>query len=152
MKHVYDILDTIKKELRDNPSVHTVTFGNLSEVDLDKTTLFPLSHIFLGTVEHKENVIRFNIDILCADIVDYNLEKSDFDDFYGNDNLQDVLNTQFEVLNLLITKFQRGTLFADKYQIGTQPLIEPFKERFSNELAGWSVSISIDVPNGINIC
>ena len=36
MKHVYDILDVIKDELRANPSVNTVTYGDIADVDLDK--------------------------------------------------------------------------------------------------------------------
>ena len=72
--------------------------------------------------------------------------------FYGNNNLHDVLNTQFEVINSLIMKLMRGDLFKMKYQVTTEPTAEPFKERFSNELAGWSVDISIEIPNGISIC
>mgnify|MGYP003647697373 CR=1 FL=1 len=136
MTHIYNILDTIKDELLANPSVNTVTYGDIEDVDLDKT----------------EKTIEFNIKLLCADIVDYNKEKSDFELFYGNNNLHDVLNTQFEVINSLIMKLMRGDLFKMKYQVTTEPTAEPFKERFSNELAGWSVDISIEIPNGISIC
>ena len=36
MTQVYDILDKIKDKLRDNPSVFSVTFGDISEVDLNQ--------------------------------------------------------------------------------------------------------------------
>ena len=152
MTHVYNILDTLKNELLNSPSVNTVTYGDISDVDLDKTTIFPLSHLFMDNVTYGERTVTFSIKLLCADIVDYNTKKSDFDLFYGNDNLHDVLNTQFEVINSLIMKLMRGDLFELKYQVTTQPTAEPFKERFSNELAGWSVDISIEIPNGISIC
>jgi hypothetical protein len=152
MTHVYDILDTIKDELLASPSVNTVTYGDITDVDLDKTTMFPLSHILMDSVTYGERVVSFNIQILCADIVDYNKDKSDFELFYGNDNLHDVLNTQFEVINRLISKLMRGDLFEENYQVTTQPTATPFKERFSNELAGWSVDMTIDIPNGISIC
>ena len=152
MTHIYNILDTIKDELLANPSVNTVTYGDIEDVDLDKTTMFPLSHLIIDNASYKEKTIEFNIKLLCADIVDYNKEKSDFDLFYGNNNLHDVLNTQFEVINSLIMKLMRGDLFEMKYQVTTQPTAEPFKERFSNELAGWSVVLSIEVPNGVSIC
>ena len=152
MTHIYNILDTIKDELLANPSVNTVTYGDIEDVDLDKTTMFPLSHLLIDNASYKEKTIEFNIKLLCADIVDYNKEKSDFDLFYGNNNLHDVLNTQFEVINSLIMKLMRGDLFEMKYQVTTQPTAEPFKERFSNELAGWSVVLSIEVPNGVSIC
>lgn len=152
MTHVYDILDIIKNELLANPSVNTVTYGDLSEVDLDKTTIFPLSHMLIDSANYKERTVVFNINLLCADIVDYNTKKANHELFYGNDNLQDVMNTQFQVINSLIMKLMRGDLFEMNYQVTTQPTAEPFKERFGNELAGWGVNISIEVPNGISIC
>ena len=152
MTHIYDILETIKTELLASPSVNTVTYGDLTDVDLDKTTMFPLSHILIDNVTYKERTVLFNIKLLCADIIDYNNQKSDFDLFYGNDNLQDVLNTQFEVINTFIMKLMRGDLFKNLYQVTSQPIATPFKERFSNELAGWSVDISIEIPNGASIC
>ena len=152
MTHVYDILKIIKDELLESPSVNTVTYGDLSEVDLDKTTIFPLSHMLIDSANYKERTVVFNINLLCADIVDYNTKKANHELFYGNDNLQDVMNTQFQVINSLIMKLMRGDLFEMNYQVTTQPTAEPFKERFGNELAGWGVNISIEVPNGISIC
>ncbi len=152
MTHIYDILDTIKDELLSSPSVNTVTYGDIADVDLDKTTMFPLSHILIDNVTYGERIVSVNIKLLCADIIDYNTKKADFELFYGNDNLHDVLNTQFQVINSLIMKLMRGSLFEENYQVTTQPVAEPFKERFSNELAGWSTNIVIDLPNGISIC
>lgn len=152
MTHVYDILDVLKDELRSSPSVNTVTYGEVSDLDLDKTTMFPLSHLLIENVSYNGRTVNFRIRVLCADIVDYNKEPSEFDDFYGNDNLHDVMNTQFEVINTLIMKLMRGDLFNARYQVNTSPVAEPFKERFNNVLAGWSVDIDIEVPNGVSIC
>ena len=38
MTQVYDILDKIKDRLQANPNVFSVTYGDLTEVDLNKTT------------------------------------------------------------------------------------------------------------------
>ena len=152
MTHVYDILDVLKEELRSSPSVNTVTYGEVSDLDLDKTTMFPLSHLLIENVSYNKRTVNFRIKVLCADIVDYNKKPSEFDDFYGNDNLHDVMNTQFEVINTLIMKLMRGDLFNARYQLNTNPVAEPFKERFNNVLAGWSVDIEIEVPNGASIC
>jgi hypothetical protein len=32
------------------------------------------------------------------------------------------------------------------------PVCEPFKDRFENELAGWSMDITVDIPNEISVC
>ena len=101
MNHVYDILDVLKDELRSNPSVNTVTYGDITDLDLDKTTMFPLSHLLIDNASYGERTITFSIRILCADIIDYNQQENQYDEFYGNDNLHDVMNTQFQVINSL---------------------------------------------------
>jgi hypothetical protein len=152
MKHVYDILDVLRDELRSNPSVNTVSYGDITDLDLDKTTMFPLSHLLIDSASYGERVITFRIKVLCGDVVDYNQSPSDFDEFYGNDNLHDVMNTQFQVINSLIMKLMRGHLFKSNYQVTTTPVAEPFKEGHGNVLAGWTTEIEIEVPNGISIC
>lgn len=152
MNHVYDILDVLKDELRSHPSVNTVTYGDISELDLDKTTMFPLSHLLLDNASYGERTITFRIKVLCADVVDYNQTVSSFDEFYGNDNLHDVMNTQFQVINSLIMKLMRGDLFKSNYRVSTTPVAEPFKEKYGNVLAGWTTELEIEVPNGVSIC
>ena len=152
MKHVYDILDVLRDELRSHPAVNTVSYGDITDLDLDKTTMFPLSHLLIDSASYGERTITFSIKLLCADIVDYNQSESQFDEFYGNDNLHDVMNTQFQVINSLITKLMRGDLFKSNYQVTSTPSAEPFKEKYGNVLAGWSTIIQIEVPNGISIC
>jgi len=152
MNHVYDILDVLKDELRSHPSVNTVTYGDISELDLDKTTMFPLSHLLLDNASYGERTITFRIKVLCADVVDYNQTVSSFDEFYGNDNLHDVMNTQFQVINSLIMKLMRGDLFKANYSVSTTPVAEPFKEKYGNVLAGWTTELEIEVPNGVSIC
>ena len=152
MKHVYDILDVLRDELRSHPAVNTVSYGDITDLDLDKTTMFPLSHLLIDSASYGERTITFSIKLLCADIVDYNQSKSQFDEFYGNDNLHDVMNTQFQVINSLITKLMRGDLFKSNYQVTSTPSAEPFKESYGNVLAGWSTVIQIEVPNGVSIC
>ena len=152
MKHVYDILDVLRDELRSHPAVNTVSYGDITDLDLDKTTMFPLSHLLIDSASYGERTITFSIKLLCADIVDYNQSESQFDEFYGNDNLHDVMNTQFQVINSLIMKLMRGDLFNSKFQVTTTPVAEPFKEKYGNVLAGWTTDIEIEVPNGISIC
>jgi len=152
MKHVYDILDVLRDELRSHPAVNTVSYGDITDLDLDKTTMFPLSHLLIDSASYGERTITFSIKLLCADIVDYNQSENQFDEFYGNDNLHDVMNTQFQVINSLITKLMRGDLFKSNYQVTSTPSAEPFKEKYGNVLAGWSTVIQIEVPNGVSVC
>ena len=152
MTQVYDILDKVRDRLRDNPNVFTVTFGDISEVDLNKTTIFPLSHLTITNVTFERSVINFTIRILCLDIVDYNKEKYDDDMFYGNTNLQDIYNTQLQVVNDVVQSVRRGSLFDSKIQIIGEPSATPFQDRYENELAGWGIEIQVSMINDISIC
>tara|TARA_R110002050_G_scaffold2646_1_gene15041 strand:- start:1348 stop:1806 length:459 start_codon:yes stop_codon:yes gene_type:complete len=152
MTQVYDILDKIRDRLRDNPSVFSVTFGDISEVDLNKTTIFPLSHLTITNVTFERSVVNFNIALLCLDVVDYNKEKYDDDIFYGNTNLQDIYNTQLQVVNDVVQSVRRGSLFDSKIQLIGDPVATPFKDKYENELAGWGVEINVSMINDISIC
>lgn len=152
MTQVYDILDKVRDRLRDNPNVFTVTFGDITEVDLNKTTIFPLSHLTITNVTFERSVINFTIALMCVDIVDYNKEKYDDDIFYGNTNLQDVYNTQLQVVNDVVQSVRRGSLFDSKIQIIGEPSATPFQDKYENELAGWGIEIQVSMINDISIC
>ncbi len=147
----YQLTETIKNALLDNIDVNTVTTGNLSNVNLQKQDIFPLSHIIINSVTDSEQTLSFNISILAMDIVSRSkLETADI--FVGNNNEQDVLNTQLAVLNKLIMVLRKGDLHRDKYQLVGDPNCTPFYDRFENELAGWTADLEIVIYNDITIC
>ena len=148
MKEIYDLLDKIKDRLRANNITNTVTFGDILEVDLTKTTIYPLSHLTIGNVVFADHIMTADISVLSMDIVDVNKNESTYDSFYSNDNLQDVLNTQLAVVNDLQSHLRRGNLFDDNdLKINGDVTAEPFQDRFENQLAGWGVTFSIEMPN-----
>ena len=147
----YTILDTIKDKLLDDINVNTVTTGDITDIDLSKQTIFPLSHIIINNVTPQDQVLSFNITIMSMDIVDINKEnKSDI--FTGNNNEHDVLNSQLAVLNRLIVLLRGGTLYRDRYQLEGDPSCEPFYERFENQLAGWACTMDILIENNVSNC
>jgi|TARA_R110002020_G_scaffold280154_1_gene495923 hypothetical protein len=147
----YQLTETIKNSLLDNVDVNTVTTGNLSNVNLQKQNIFPLSHIIINTVVDSEQTLTFNISILSMDIVSRSKQETTHI-FEGNNNEQDVLNTQLAVLNKLIMVLRKGDLHRDKYQLVGDPSCEPFYDRFENELAGWTATMDIVIYNDITIC
>lgn len=144
---VYETLDKIKDLLRDNPSTQTVTFGDLMEVDLAKTTIFPLAHVQIGNVTFRDHIIVMEVAILFLDIVDDNRETNSFDQFYDNDNLIDILNTQLSAANILQGKLRRGAAYNDLFQVQGDISAQPFLDRFENQLAGWGIDLIIELPN-----
>lgn len=153
MKQVYDLLDKIKDQLRANEITNTVTYGDILEVDLNKTTIYPLSHLLLGDVVFSDHIITASVSILCLDVVDENKNDSTFDSFYGSDDLQDVMNTQLQVVNDLQSHLRRGDLFKSILQIVGDVTAEPLQDKYENQLAGWSITFNVQMPNSdIDVC
>lgn len=147
----YTLIDNLKAELDASPFVNSITEGSIFNIDLSKQTIFPLSHIMVNTATFESNVIRFSVSIIAMDIVDISKSASD-SEFTGNDNEQDVLNTQLAVLQRVYENMRRGVLYSDLYQIDGNPTCEPFTERFENLLAGWTMTFDVLVSNEMSIC
>ena len=147
----YQLTETIKEELLRDVNINTVTTGDITDVNLNKQDMFPLGHIIINNVIDNENVLNFNISILACDIVDQSKELT-VDRFVGNNNVQDILNTQLAVLNRLIQRLRKGTLYTEMYQLNGSPSLSPFYDRFENQLAGWTATMDIQIYNDIYIC
>ena len=147
----YLLSETIKEELLKDKNINTVTTGDITNVNLNKQDIFPLGHIIINTVTDEENVLRFSITVLAADIVDQSKDAT-VDIFKGNTNEQDILNTQLAVINRLIQRLRKGQLYTDMYQLDGTPVCEPFYDRFENQLAGWTATMDVLIYNDIYIC
>jgi len=144
MQGYYNIITKIKEQLQSDAFVNTVTRGSINEVDLDKQTIYPLSHIMVTNGTYNGNIWTFSMSVICMDLVDVSKDKSD--------NEEDVLNTQLAVANRLLEVLDRGSLYTEKYQLTGSPSVEPFTDRFENKVAGWSVSFDINIQNTMTIC
>jgi hypothetical protein len=149
MNGLYRVLEKVKEVLEADIDVNKVTYGDITQIDLEKQTIYPLSHVMLNTVVSNEQVLRFNISIIAMDIVDVTKEE---DDGYERSNEQDVLNTQLAVLNKAIQKMRIGNLYRDKYQIEGDVSIEPFTDRFENQVAGVVGTFDIIIENDVDVC
>ena len=147
----YQLTETIKDELLKDVNINTVTTGDISDVNLNKQDIFPLGHIIINSVSDEEQVLRFNISVLACDIVDQSKDIT-VDRFRGNNNEQDILNTQLAVVNRLIQRLRMGTLYTDMYQLDGNPQLTPFYDRFENQLAGWTATMDVMIYNDIYIC
>ena len=147
----YQLTETIKEQLLADTNINTVSTGDVSNLNLNKQDIFPLGHIIVNNVVAEEQVLRFNITVIACDIVDQSKELT-LDRFVGNNNEQDILNTQLGVLNKLIQNLRKGNLHTDMYQLEGNPTCEPFYDRFENMLAGWSCTMEVLIWNDITIC
>ena len=147
----YQITEEIESALLSDENVNTVTTGDITDIDLSKNSIYPISHVTVKNANLEENLIRFNISVISMDLVD--VSKSETTDiFVGNNNEQDVLNTQLAVVNKLVQKLRQGTLYQNKFQLDNNPTCEFFRDRFDNQVAGVAATIVIVIPNDIDIC
>ena len=139
---VYNLINTIKEALLQEPFVNTVTEGDIFSIDLAKRTLFPLSHIMINNATHQGSTIQFNISIIMMDLLNQKEQ----------DNKQDIWNTQLALGIRLMDRLNRGDLRNDNYELMGNPTFEPFTERFENDLAGWALTFDVLVRNDMTIC
>jgi hypothetical protein len=155
MRQFYNITKTIKDTLEAHSQVNVVTYGDIYDVDLNKQTIFPLSHITVNQATFEGQTVRMSITVIAMDVVDETKEdpRNQNEPFYGTNNEQDILNTQLAVINDLVTELRRGTLYTDLYQLDGNPTCVPFTERFENLLAGWTATFDVLLSNTeISIC
>ena len=146
----YDITTKLKDALLAEPFCNTVTKGTIDRVMNAKQDMYPLSHLMINSCTPNGNSLTYNVSSLAMDIVD--ISKEDTTDlFIGNDNEVDVLNDMQKLLIRIVARLQRGDLFTDLYQL-TSASLEPFMDRFEDAVAGWTLTMDIEVPNGMTIC
>ena len=151
MNGYYYIIKTLKDYIKANEFTNTVTTGNIFEVDLSKQTIFPLVHLMVNSASISENTMALNVSILFMDIVDES--KSEITDLWlGNDNEEDVLNTQLMIASRLVSDMLRGVLYSNLVQTIAPITCEPFTDRFENKLAGWTATFDVIIPNDMTIC
>ncbi len=153
MTSVYDIVRKVKDTLYAHPIVNTVTFGDITQIDLSKTTIFPLTHFTVSSTEVGSSHLSFNLSFIFMDIVDYTKTYvEDIEDRDDGTNLLDILNTQLQIANEFISSLRRGTLHTEGYHLEGEPVCRMFKDKYENQLAGWRVDLTIMVRNNISVC
>jgi hypothetical protein len=151
MKGFYQISQAIKNQLDADAFVNTVTMGDIFKVDLNKQTIFPLSHVMINSAAYNGNTFNYSISVLCMDIVDESKDAT-VDIFIGNDNEQDVLHTQQMVATRLLEMLRRGDLSDNGFELQDGASIEYFVDRFENKIAGVTVTMNVVAENSMTIC
>ena len=144
----YELIDTIKQLTEGNDFTNKITFGEMSDVNLGKDDTFPLLHLMVEEAVIEERTIDYKLVLIAADMVDVIDEDLGSEDFYGNDNTQDILDVQLKVLTQLTNALRKLDLVDNTFARVNEPVsATPFKDRFENEIAGWECSINIKKVN-----
>ena len=147
-----DLMERLRDSCLDNKSISTVTVGDLSEVDLDKQSIYPLAHIMINTANFNSTIITYDVSILFMDVVHSDTTENEAV-IYDNDNLNFVLNTMINAGNHITDEFNSGVLNDGNTRINRETVsAEPFKDRFENLVAGWAFNFQVETRNNINRC
>lgn len=151
MKSFYNIIDKIKEVVNSEPFNSNVSFGDITNIDLKKQSVFPLAHIMVNNATINDNYITFNVTLFLMDLVDDSKE-ADVSLFLGNDNTQDVLNTQIALGTRVMRVLQKSDLYRNEFELINAANCEPFEERFDNALAGWAITFDIGAKTEMTYC
>ena len=151
MKSFYNIIDKIKDAVNAEPFNSNVSFGDIADIDLKKQTIFPLAHIMVNNATINDTYISFNVTLFLMDLVDDSKEP-DASLFLGNNNNQDILNTQLALATRVMRVLQKADLYRDEFELINPANCEPFEERFDNALAGWAVTFDINAKTEMTYC
>ena len=148
----FEVVETLRDELLRQNKVRTVSVGDITEIDLDKQTIFPLAHIIINNVSFEPQIATYNISLLLMDIVHEDTTANE-PIVYKSDNESYILNSMLHIGNYVTDRLSMGTLYdGNKFIERSTVTAEPFKDRFENELAGWAFTFDITLRNNIDRC
>lgn len=152
MNQYTQILYYLKELAERDGFVNTVKQGEISELDIEKTNIFPLVNIAVtGGGFTNGSTITFNIDLRCLSIRDINKEVVN-DKFWKNDNEVDNMNETLAVLNRMWITMYRD-FDENNITASENPSLEPIIYDEKNILDGWALTFTIEIPNTtLNLC
>lgn len=146
MNNYFQVIDDLAAAAIAEPFINSVSQGDITEIDLNKSTIYPLCHLSINNATLTPNINTVDVSIILMDIVDFS-KKPDSSDIRGNNNEMDVLNTMLTVAGRLQALLVRTESLYNKYQLDGPFNCEPFTDRFDNNVAGFAVSFTISLAN-----
>ena len=145
----YQITEAIRDTARGLGRIQGMTMGDLSEIDLRRTSLFPLLHMTVNPVERSERINTWSFTITICDKVDFSKEalEDQADPWLGTDNRQDVISDCMLSAERIIDIMTRGDLVDTGIKANAVSSIIPFTDRMNNMLAGVEFTMTINAPN-----
>jgi hypothetical protein len=157
-----NLVDTLKSLGAQHQQITTTTTGDIFDIDLSKNTLFPLMHINGVNVTTGPSTLTYNFQIFIMDLVSEksNWTQANLQSASKLSNEQEVLSDCLQICTDIIGIFRHSQwqaqlsldINAGVYFAEGEFTIEPFHDRFDNELTGWVFPLSIIVENDFQTC
>ena len=140
-----NVIDTLACISQAHGFVHTVSTGDIENIDTSGAVKYPLVHIVPTSVAADTGALTFNFNILAMDLVQND-----------ESNEQEVLSDTLIILTDILAEFKNGKKLVDNLgdymQEDNEFTLEPFTERFDNVVSGWNCSYSITLPHNYGAC
>jgi hypothetical protein len=157
-----NVIDTLKNLGDKHYQITTTTSGDIWEIDLAKNTLFPLMHINPVNVQTGQATLTYNFQIFIMDLVS---EKEDwtqanFQSANFLSNNQEVLSDTLQICTDIIGMLRHSEWQSEVTNDIDAPIIwgegefniEPFSDKFDNEVTGWVFTLPVIVHNDFQTC
>lgn len=144
----YTVTQKVKELLESNEHTNKVLGMSFDEFDNFDNKIFPIANFIVTSTEFVAKSTRYNFSLLVGDLLDISNEDKQ-DDFVGNDNFQDILNTQGFVLQSL---YNRLSVKHSDIELISFNSAQPFRHKTANIIAGWTVDFTLAIPNDISRC
>ena len=143
-------LETLKCLGEQHKQIETVTNGDLFEIDMQASGLYPLMHVMINDANVSMSEQKFNFRVFVMDLVEPDLSNED-----------EVMSDSYQTMIDLIALLKHGEILygynfsageEQRYFVDNDFTISPFTERFTNNVSGWVCDISIIVESVLDSC
>jgi len=125
--------------LQGHSEVQEVTFGDGGEVDISTHTSFPLVHVIPLSSNIGEVITLYNYQILFLNTFQESIE----------DKIE-VLDLMAGIAGDFASSLNSGILFQDQLRVSGNSGSDVIYNDRLNKLYGWSLTVNVTVPSGIN--
>jgi hypothetical protein len=119
--------------------INSFGFGDIWEINTSGDINYPLMWVIHDGVDISQGVQNFKFNLIFCDVVKG-----------GEVNENDVLSDQLEIAKDVIAQLKHPNYKWDF--LGNNIALDSFTERFTDSVAGYSLSISLQLPYDANRC
>ena len=142
---IYELSTTIEQYFRDIDIVNTITFSKETDIDFNKSNIYPLVNIDILSYDAGENVNTFTSLITIMKQRDETPNLNPDNKRFGSNKIDNWDETSM-IANIFIQKLRNN------YDISliTTPNVELFSKMYTNQLDGVVFELVVEVDNNVD--
>ena len=152
IKTFKNVVDTLLCICRDHPQVNMAVTSDPWEVNTAGKLVYPACVVVPTSMEALDKQVKYNFNLICMDLVEP-----------GETNEQNVLSSTSGILLDIVAWLKRGGRGLLNYpstnshydytnEVSETFTLEPFTEKFDDNVAGWNMQFSITMVFDYSVC